>query len=1039
MPEIPTRPLADSFADLWRAGPPVPDVWSFLRSHPHADPAAVVAVLLADQWRRHEAGCPRPVEDYLAAVPTVATDPERKLDLVYGEYRAARQFGHPADSADMLRRFPDLADALSRHLALDALLTSTSPAGPSREVGSLPAQYADRRGLANSHQPAPTCAQVTWPAVPSDGGRPEAGLAALGPGIIAPQSPSRRSHPTVDHPDLTRSAQADRRGTQSAADPATTISGDGSHTTTNPPTSAGRYELGGEIARGGMGIVYRAIDTVLGREVAVKVLHDKYIQTPAAARRFADEARITSQLQHPAIPPVHDLGALPDGRPFLAMKLIQGDTLHALFDARPNSSHDRGRFIAVFEQVCQALAFSHSHNVIHRDLKPANVMVGAFGEVQVMDWGLAKILAQQPRASVPGALDTPAAATEIRSHRESDGSCTQAGSILGTPAFMPPEQAAGELDQIDARSDVFGLGAILCVLLTGKPPFDGQDAKGAHLNAVRGKTEGAFARLDASGADPDVIALCKRCLAFEPADRPADAGVVAAEVAALRRAADDRVRQAERDKVAAATVKFVEDRVFAAARPKGQNGGLGKDVTLRDAIVASLPALQTDFADQPLVEARLRITLGTSFLYLGEAETAAAHFQLARKLYTVHGGPDHPDTLRSIESLATSSGDLGRHTDALQLRLEVLTRRQAQLGPDHPDTVASMSELAKSYNALGRHAEALELREQTLSLRKVRPGPNHPDTLATMNDLAASYYFLGRHAEALELREQTLALREARLQPNHPDTLASMFDVAVSYLALSRNAEALARFEETLALREAALGPTHPDTLWTLWGVATSHAALGRHADALRRFEQTFEFRKDRLGADHPDTLWTVWGLAKSLVALGRGAEAVPLIDECVMRHAGQVAYPRLIPGVLDVRLRYLEMAEDAAGCRQTAVMWEAMNRTGAVSVSATVGSHDENRPEGGMNHPGAGLYTAARMRAVAAVAFDLADQSAEAIADADRAMAWLTKAVAAGYRDREHMLKDKVLDPLRTREDFQALLTTLSMPSEAATPPPKG
>src|SRR5262249_23420142 len=163
----------------------------------------------------------------------------------------------------------------------------------------------------------------------------------------------------------------------------------------------------------------------------------------------------------------------------------------------------------------------------------------------------------------------------------------------------------------------------------------------------------------------------------------------------------------------------------------------------------SLPTLATEFADQPLVEARLRITLGTSFLYLGEADTAAAHFQSARKLYTDHRGPDHPDTLQSIESLATSYADLGRHAHALHLRSEVLTRRTARLGRDHPDTVASMSELAKSYNALGRHAEALELREQALSFRQVRPGPNHPDTLASMKDLAASYYFLGRHAEAL--------------------------------------------------------------------------------------------------------------------------------------------------------------------------------------------------------------------------------------------------------------------------------------------------
>ena len=143
-----------------------------------------------------------------------------------------------------------------------------------------------------------------------------------------------------------------------------------------------RYMLGEEIARGGMGAVYRAMDTVLGREVAIKVLQEKYAPDSGTAGRFADEARITGQLQHPNIPAVHDLGVLPDGRPFLAMKLIKGETLDDLLKGRADSDEGRGRFVAAFEQVCQAMAYAHAHGVIHRDLKPAKVMVGAFGEVR---------------------------------------------------------------------------------------------------------------------------------------------------------------------------------------------------------------------------------------------------------------------------------------------------------------------------------------------------------------------------------------------------------------------------------------------------------------------------------------------------------------------------------------------------------------------------------------------------------------------------------------------------------------------------------
>src|SRR5262249_7380595 len=163
---------------------------------------------------------------------------------------------------------------------------------------------------------------------------------------------------------------------------------------------------------------------------------------------------------------------------------------------------------------------------------------GNFGEVQVMDWGLAKVLGGRPApADDP---DETASGTAVVSLRDSEGSFTQAGSVLGTPAFMPPEQALGAGTRIDARSDVFGLGAILDVLLTGRAPFAATTAETTRIRAAQGKVEECFARLDRCGAEPDLVALCKRCLAPEKADRPADAGEVARAVAALRQAADER-------------------------------------------------------------------------------------------------------------------------------------------------------------------------------------------------------------------------------------------------------------------------------------------------------------------------------------------------------------------------------------------------------------------------------------------------------------------------------------------------------------------
>ena len=299
------------------------------------------------------------------------------------------------------------------------------------------------------------------------------------------------------------------------------------------------FELRDEIARGGMGIVYRARDVAMNREVAVKILQVKFPIDGSAAKRFVEEAQITGQLQHPGIPPIHHIGKLPDGRPFLSMKLIKGRTLDSLLkDRSPVNT------LAVFEAIAQAVGYAHAHDVIHRDLKPANVMVGSFAEVQVMDWGLAKVLTSPQRTQGPANDPDATLGSEIRSLRDSYDE-THTGSILGTPAYMPPEQAIGANDEVDASSDVFGLGAILCVMLTGRPPYLGENAESTRKLAARAKLDEAFAALASCVAEPDLVALCMRCLSSEKANRPADANAVATEVAGLRAAAEERAKQAE--------------------------------------------------------------------------------------------------------------------------------------------------------------------------------------------------------------------------------------------------------------------------------------------------------------------------------------------------------------------------------------------------------------------------------------------------------------------------------------------------------------
>jgi serine/threonine protein kinase len=228
----------------------------------------------------------------------------------------------------------------------------------------------------------------------------------------------------------------------------------------NPDFSSTKYQIVKELARGGMGTVYLARDSELDRELAIKVLNTPEIDDETSTRMIR-EAQIIARLEHPGIVPVHDVGALPDGRVYYAMKLVRGSRLDEYSETH-RSIKDRLR---KFQAVCDAVAFAHAHGVIHRDLKPQNIMIGSFGEVMVLDWGVAKLL----RPDVPVSLEAetlrikPASSTHQRNLED-----TSQGTVIGTPHFMSPEQAQGEVETLDQRSDVYSLGAILYFLLTNQ-------------------------------------------------------------------------------------------------------------------------------------------------------------------------------------------------------------------------------------------------------------------------------------------------------------------------------------------------------------------------------------------------------------------------------------------------------------------------------------------------------------------------------------------------------------------------------------------
>ena len=252
-----------------------------------------------------------------------------------------------------------------------------------------------------------------------------------------------------------------------------------------PDLSGTKYRLLEKLAAGGMGTIYLAEDRQLQRRVALKVLHLPEAASDLSTRMWR-EARVIAKLEHPSIVPVHDVGELPDGRVFYVMKFVQGQRL----DQYASAENELPNRLRIFQKICEAVAFAHANGVIHRDLKPENIMVGAFGEVLVMDWGLAKIVSGELRSDDGGSKIDDGSMMNGRSLLATARE-TQHGAVMGTPAYMAPEQKRGAIEQIDQRTDVYALGAILKFLL-GRSEVGLAPQESRSVTAISGASPTSF-------------------------------------------------------------------------------------------------------------------------------------------------------------------------------------------------------------------------------------------------------------------------------------------------------------------------------------------------------------------------------------------------------------------------------------------------------------------------------------------------------------------------------------------------------------------
>lgn len=641
-----------------------------------------------------------------------------------------------------------------------------------------------------------------------------------------------------------------------------------------PACRSARYQFIDQVGRGGIGEIWRVFDSHTQRSLAIKLLRAPFRDQNAAIERLRREALLTGSLQHPGIPPIYEHGQLDNGEFYFSMKLVQGETLEELLSSQRANAYDTIEALGWFEQVAQAIAFAHAVKLVHRDLKPHNIMIGRFGEVQVMDWGMAKRLDQTQE------LESPVAPHDTFNFSVSEtphaAELTSAGDIIGTPHYMAPEQARGQLEQVDARADVFGLGVILYQILIGERIDQDIDPEQIVARRAAGVLEPALARLRELDAHVELAKLCQHCLSPDPAERPSDAGVVAAAVSnylvnAQRRVTQVEIEQAKQDLqrresrrrqrillsaamgiVAVALVgmfafawqanktskaaqvaesaaisareeaeatRRINDflnQVLAAPRP----GESGSTVTLLAAINEAVPLIAENFSDQPLLEASVRLTLGDTYRELGEPELAVEQHELALAAWLASSSKDElelKDELDLLEYKSRLSGSLrklGGEEDLIRaaaLRSEVIQRRSELLGEDHPDTLDAMNGLALIHTALREYELAEAMYLQLISLQAKDPTVEAIDRAIPLGNLADLQLRMKKYDAAERSFKQSLALHESQPEGDYLYSVQILYGVLLDKLERYQEAEVMLR--KGLAGRQEYLGPLHRLTL----------------------------------------------------------------------------------------------------------------------------------------------------------------------------------------------------------------------------------
>lgn len=676
----------------------------------------------------------------------------------------------------------------------------------------------------------------------------------------------------------------------------------------------GPYNLIRKLGEGGMGQVWLAEQTApVRRQVALKLVRVG-IYDDVVLQRFRAECQSLAMMDHVAIAKVFDAGTTPDGQPFLAMEYVQGEAITDFCNRRRLKIRER---LDLLVAACDGVQHAHQKAIIHRDLKPSNLLiVEANGRAtpRIIDFGLAK-----------------AATTETDEQRI----LTRLGTFVGTPGYMSPEQADAGTQDVDTRTDVYSLGAMLYELLTGTLPFSDKrsrpldeilrqlreedpprpstriDATSSSTAAERGMDPRQLARQVRGDLDSITMKALERDRARRygsPAEfaddlrryllnqpilaRPASGayrlrkymqrhrlGVSAAAVillllagSAIAQAVELRRITRERDR--ANRVTGFMTTMFRVADPSEARGN---SVTAREILDKAAKDVETGLAKDPLLQAQMMDVIGSVYASLGLQGRAQPLLEQAVQIWTRSGGADTPPELIAQHHLADTLGRRARYVDAEKLERRTWEASRRVLGPADPDTLRSMASLAITVENEGRLQEAEQLDREALGLARGALGVDHPDTLRPMNSLANVLQREAHYTDAEKYHSEVLQRRRRVLGPDHPDTIYTMQGLAGDFRGEGRYVEAERLDRETLEIRRRIFGLAHQHTLVSMLELARDLGRQRRYAEAEQINRQALDISRSAMGPEHPDTASLMINLALYIHEQGRYSESEAL------------------------------------------------------------------------------------------------------------------------------------------------------------------